>query len=336
MSLEIKDIQILDSILIKKNGEKIKEPQKFILISIKNKILLINCDTFLALLKKITSSFMINNDISELFENNCYTILLEKEFFSLKDVNIFQEESTEKFYFLFNEYNSGNLDIDFNLIFDEEKIKKGKIFFLIFFKIFSIFVIFLLLFCKFLIYLFIFLGIKGKLKYFTFNKVNFPSDLTGKGVKISLNPIMLKDLNLSASFTHRINNNLICIYNTENLIFFKLLLNNSELILKPYSKKINLKSILFPDENPEDIMLDINYLKTVREDCLFISTLQNPKDEDKPANNFINSNLFIKFNPENPENDLHITYFIDSYYPNDDYNFKNRPVFEASDSLYNK
>ncbi len=128
-SLEIKDIQILDSIFYKKNGEKIKESQKFILISIKNKIMIFECENFLAILNKITTNKNNNEfNISNLFENNCYNIILEKDkdIFSLKDVIILQEEISQNFFFLYLSFNNNNDNIDTNLLFDVDKNKKGN------------------------------------------------------------------------------------------------------------------------------------------------------------------------------------------------------------------
>jgi hypothetical protein len=132
-SSEIKDIQITDSILYKKNGEKLKEPQKFILISIKNKILIFECEIFVAILNKITNN---NNEFNftNLIENNCYNILLDNDkdkaidLFSLKDVIILQEQNSQKFFFVYLGFDNKNNEInnDVNLLFDEEKNKKGN------------------------------------------------------------------------------------------------------------------------------------------------------------------------------------------------------------------
>ena len=174
----------------------------------------------------------------------------------------------------------------------------------------------------------------------------FLSRIAGSNLILtSLNKSIIKDLNQTALYIHYFTEDIICIYNkdnnnnyslSQNLFFFKLVINEKtkNLILNPFSEKINLKSILFPNDNNENISLDINYIKTLRKNCLFISTLQNKKEEKNPSTNFINSNVFLKFNLF--LNKIKITYFNDTYYPNDDYSFKNRAVIEASETLYDK
>lgn len=97
--------------------------------------------------------------------------------------------------------------------------------------------------------------------------------------------------------------------------------------------KINLKKILFPNQNESDINIDVNYMKYVKDDCLFISAFQTEKNIDNPAQNFINVCLFVIFKNNKISK---ITYFFDTYFPNDEYFFKQRPIFQLTDAVFNK
>lgn len=153
---------------------------------------------------------------------------------------------------------------------------------------------------------------------------------------INLKYFDIRNLDHSATLIHQISEELFCLVKSEKLYFYKLIFNNGNISMKFYSKSVDLKPILFPDDNESDIILDINYMKTVRENCLFLSTFQNKKDEQEPAVNYLNTNVFIQLSPED-ENDLKITSFPDTFYPNDEYeNIKNLPQLEASESLYDK
>jgi hypothetical protein len=211
-----------------------------------------------------------------------------------------------------------------------------------------------------LIYLILFKGLLGKLKFFSFAKINFPKDFSKKiPLNITLNNSSIKDLYIQASNFQLINKDLLCIFNSQSqyLFFFKIQFNNSNFItnifLKLFENKLNLKEILFPYDDPDEIIIDINYIKPIKEDCIFISVLQTPKEKENPGENFISISVFINFENKNNEeiienkdknnnklfNIRKITYFFDTYFPNDEenYNFsKTRPVFEASETLYDK
>lgn len=102
----------MDSILIKKGGEKIKLKENFILIKLLDKIMIYYVDVFLEILRKVSKGDLSNQAISQLFENNCYSISLFNkdnnnedagEMIMLNEVFIYQEEAYDKIYFIYLE-----------------------------------------------------------------------------------------------------------------------------------------------------------------------------------------------------------------------------------------
>lgn len=157
--------------------------------------------------------------------------------------------------------------------------------------------------------------------------------------KINSDLLQIKEFGITANLIEHVESNLICLDINENLNFFKIQFEKDQLpkiipaiIQNENSCLINLKKIAFQDKNPDTEIFDICLIKKIKSNCLFISGFEYPKTSEAPNKDSINTNFFIQYSYDNLNgilNDVKITFFHDTYYPDDIYDFKSKPIIEA-------
>lgn len=177
------------------------------------------------------------------------------------------------------------------------------------------------------------------LKYFRIDKAIFKSDSAFNLKKISSSSLKIIDYEIKAFSLEHIESNLICLDVAESLNFFKLQFFDNQApklsaasIQNQNTSIINLKKIAFEDQNPDEEIFDISLLKKTRSNCIFVSGFEYHKSSESPNKDAINTNFFIQYTYDNLNgilNDLKINFFLDTYYPDDVYNFESKPVMEA-------
>jgi len=155
--------------------------------------------------------------------------------------------------------------------------------------------------------------------------------------KISSNSLKISNLEIKAISMEILELNLISFQVNENLEFYKIEFNKEEIpqikpvIIKNNSSKINLKRIVCQNKNENEIILDIAILKNIRQNFLFISGFEYPKNSKSPNKDSININTFIQYSYNNCQNifdSIKITTFYDIYYPDDIYDFQSKPIID--------
>ena len=176
-----------------------------------------------------------------------------------------------------------------------------------------------------------------KIKKNAFSKKEAAANL--KANKINSNSLKIIEFGIDTLLLEHVESNLICVYVNESLRFFKLKFFNNQIpeIVSVYiqnenSSSINFKKIAFENKNPDEEIFDITIIKKIRSNCLFISGFEYPRSCEFPNKESINTNFFIYYDYDSMNgiiNDVKITFFQDTYYPDDVYNFQTKPIIEA-------
>jgi len=178
------------------------------------------------------------------------------------------------------------------------------------------------------------------LKYFSIEKAIFKKrDSAANLNRINSSKLRIIDYKINAFSLEHIESNLICLDVNESLNFFKLEFLNDQppkllqaSIKNENSSVIDLKKIAFNDKNPDEEIFDISLIKKIRPNCLFVSGFEYPKSSESPNKDSINTNFFVQYSYDNLNgilNDIKVTFYYDTFYPDDVYNFESKPVMEA-------
>lgn len=132
---------------------------------------------------------------------------------------------------------------------------------------------------------------------------------------------------------------MFCFNIKENIEFLKInFFNNQSPKFIPVSNQnenfsiINLKKFICEDRNPDDEIFDISNIKKIRQNCVFICGFLYPKTTNFHNKDSININIFLEYTYDNSKgiiNDIKVTNFYDTFYPDDIYKFQTKPILET-------